>query len=145
MPDLRQAAPGNETESENSMSVCKFCGMNGHTRMTCYARPKNKSLKRKTMRRIGKQGQKWLMTRAAWFHSHAPDRDGFYTCYICGDKLLPRETTLDHVKSRSRHPELRFEHSNLQPCCWRCNTAKGSRDLDELEGGEIWTTSGVRS
>lgn len=87
------------------------------------------------------------MTRAAWFHSHAPDRDGFYTCYICGDKLLPRETTLDHVKSRSRHPELRFEPSNLQPCCWRCNTAKGSRDLDELEleGGEIWTTNDVKN
>jgi 5-methylcytosine-specific restriction endonuclease McrA len=43
---------------------------------------------------------------------------------------MPKETTLDHIKSRSRHPELRLELSNLAPCCWRCNKEKGSKELE---------------
>jgi 5-methylcytosine-specific restriction endonuclease McrA len=42
------------------------------------------------------------------------------------------ETTLDHVKSRSRHPELRYALTNLRPSCGPCNVMKGSLDLDEL-------------
>lgn len=109
--------------------VCKNCGMNGHSATFCWAHPKT-PLKRRTLRRLGKYGKKWLKARADWFKENPSE---FYTCYLCGDRLTPKETTLDHIKSRSRHPELRYEFSNLAPCCWRCNRLKGSRDLEELE------------
>lgn len=38
---------------------------------------------------------------------------------------------LDHVLSRSRHPELALEEDNVRPSCHDCNTAKGSLDYDE--------------
>jgi 5-methylcytosine-specific restriction endonuclease McrA len=56
-------------------------------------------------------------------------------CYLCGRPLTIETLTLDHVKSRSRHPELRYELSNLRPACWACNTAKSSRDITELGSG----------
>jgi hypothetical protein len=40
---------------------------------------------------------------------------------------LAEETTLDHVIPRSRAPELRYDPNNLRPCCWTCNSKKGSR------------------
>lgn len=40
--------------------------------------------------------------------------------------MTPKETTLDHVLPRGSHPELRYELSNLKPCCWDCNYKKGS-------------------
>lgn len=42
------------------------------------------------------------------------------------------ETTLDHVQPRSGAPDLRYEFSNLKPCCYACNSAKGSKRLDTL-------------
>jgi 5-methylcytosine-specific restriction endonuclease McrA len=83
------------------------------------------------MKRIGKQGQKWIRFRTEWFKNNPQDR---YQCYICGDMLLPNETQLDHIASRARHPELRFIESNLAPVCHRCNRLKGSRDLEEVLG-----------
>lgn len=43
---------------------------------------------------------------------------------------MPSETTLDHVKSRSSRPDLRYEFSNLKPCCFTCNTLKGSKSVE---------------
>lgn len=108
---------------------CKFCGLEGHTKTFCYVRPKNPNLKRKAIRMIGKHGQKWLRTRAEWFKDNPAE---FYVCYLCGDTLKPRETTLDHVIPRSRRPDLRYDFSNLRPCCFRCNSKKGSRTVDKL-------------
>jgi 5-methylcytosine-specific restriction endonuclease McrA len=60
-----------------------------------------------------------------------------YNCFYCGKFLWPAEVTLDHYHSRSRHPELRYELSNLRPCCWNCNGEKGSTDGDDFTGGNI--------
>lgn len=112
---------------------CRICGMPGHTAMTCFARKRNPNLSRRRMKTLGKVGKKWIRTRAEWFKQNPAE---YYICYICGDRLTPRETTLDHIKSRSRHPELRFELSNLAPCCYRCNQEKGSRELEEVVGND---------
>jgi 5-methylcytosine-specific restriction endonuclease McrA len=65
-----------------------------------------------------------------------------YECYLklvpgCLRVMTPEQTTLDHVKSRSRYPQLRYDLSNLRPTCWPCNRYKGSLDLDELGVDEV--------
>lgn len=77
----------------------------------------------------------WKRARDEWFAAHPAKT---YECYLriapsCPRTMTKDETTLDHVKSRGRHPELRYEQSNLRPCCWPCNTMKGSRDLEEVK------------
>ncbi len=96
--------------------------------MLCYIRPKNRLVPKKKMRRLGKQGIQWHKTRAEWFKANPAV---FYACYICGEQLTKRETTLDHIQSRGRHPELRYDLSNLAPCCFKDNQEKGSLSLEE--------------
>lgn len=85
-------------------------------------------LRRKPLKRIGKVTKRWIETRHEWIKANpAP-----WNCYLCSKPLEIDTLTLDHVKSRSRNPELRFELSNLQPACLSCNVDKGSKDLDDL-------------
>lgn len=80
------------------------------------------------MKKIGKVTKKWIDTRREWIDKHPEP----WTCYLCG-RLLDIDTlTLDHIKSRTRRPDLRYTENNLAPCCWPCNKAKGSKGLDEL-------------
>lgn len=51
-------------------------------------------------------------------------RDGG-RCLACG---TTERLHVDHVKPRSRYPELELELSNLQTLCEPCNLAKGSSD-----------------
>lgn len=80
------------------------------------------------MRRIGNKTIEWLKLRRKWIKNHPPNHAGYYTCYICGRWISKSEITLDHVKSRSRYPELVFDEANLRSCCMRCNKDKGSKD-----------------
>ena len=110
--------------------LCKECGNSyyqynsaqtlcGRCQYNKYAKP------RKPINRVGKVAKKWIETRKQWIDEHP----GPWSCYICGTPLNIDTLTLDHVKSRSRRPDLRYEFDNLQPCCWPCNTAKGSNSL----------------
>lgn len=116
---------------------CSYCGQPRHNSLNCYIKPKNRVLPKKKMRRIGKHGREWLKTRAEWFEAHPAE---YYFCYIDGERLTKNETTLDHIQSRSRHPELRYDLNNLAPCCFKHNKEKGSMSLDEylnkLEGSK---------
>jgi 5-methylcytosine-specific restriction endonuclease McrA len=82
------------------------------------------------MRKHGAKAAKWREVRLDWIQKHP----GPWTCYICSVPLDIeahdgfQRLTLDHVLPRSTHPELRYEHANLEPCCWSCNTKKGSMD-----------------
>ena len=49
-------------------------------------------------------------------------------CMKCG--VLPkrsRQVNVDHIKPRSRFPELALDFSNLQVLCHACNKRKGNR------------------
>lgn len=55
-------------------------------------------------------------------------RDGG-VCRCCGAKGTPdNPIQVDHIKPRSKHPELSLVLSNLQLLCKDCNEGKGSWD-----------------
>ncbi len=81
------------------------------------------------IRKIGKQGKKWLATREKWF---IQNKAAYYWCFYCNKQLTKSQLTLDHKLSRSRHPELRYALNNLVPCCYTCNYKKGSRSAEEF-------------
>ncbi len=111
--------------------ACKYCNDKEpkHWPFQCPKRPKQvKIVQRTPVRKIGKKTQKWLALRKEWLREHP---DEYFQCTYC-PAIVPRsEVTLDHYKSRSRHPELVFDRNNLVPACGPCNDDKGSMDGDE--------------
>lgn len=51
----------------------------------------------------------------------------FYHCTYCKKELKKGEIQIDHIKPRSKFPELRLALSNLTTSCQRCNARKGAR------------------
>jgi len=50
-----------------------------------------------------------------------------HVCQKCGLRITREyDLTVDHIKPRSKFPELALEKSNLQILCRRCNSAKGA-------------------
>lgn len=50
-------------------------------------------------------------------------------CGCCGARAsLGKPLHVDHIKPRSRYPELELEASNLQVLCDDCNLGKGATD-----------------
>ena len=47
-------------------------------------------------------------------------------CMACGISNV--EVHVDHIKPRSKHPELALEYSNLQVLCRPCNMGKSNKD-----------------
>lgn len=114
--------------------MCKDCGSSfqrWNTAQTmCPKCQYNKYAKpAKPIKKMGKKAKEWASVRAKWFKDHEAD---MYQCYLC-KKLLPvNETTLDHVipRSNAKNYANRNDETNLKPCCWNCNSAKGSRHLN---------------
>jgi 5-methylcytosine-specific restriction endonuclease McrA len=117
--------------------ACKYCGNRGHFPYACYKNPKNQAGRPK-LKKAGKYAKQWIVTRNTWIRKNPPPIDGkYWLCYLRISPLCPGQIdasmlTLDHVVSRSRDPSKRFSMDNLQPCCWHCNTLKGSKDLEEV-------------
>lgn len=93
------------------------------------------------MKKLGPKAIGWLKFRKTYLSNHPPNTEGYYTCYICKRWIKPEEVTLDHVKSRSRHPELVFDEANIRLACYDCNTEKGSLDLEEFQEKRIGSTA----
>lgn len=57
-----------------------------------------------------------------------------YRCLACG--RTPKDHGIvihvDHIKARSRYPELEFSFDNLQPLCADCNIGKSNKSEDDL-------------
>jgi 5-methylcytosine-specific restriction endonuclease McrA len=47
-------------------------------------------------------------------------------CMVCGD--MESQIHVDHIKPRSKYPELELEISNLQILCKACNLGKSNQD-----------------
>jgi 5-methylcytosine-specific restriction endonuclease McrA len=114
---------------------CKYCDSLDHTQFYCRLKPRAVIKAKKSPAKVGKYGKQWLITRASWFERNPADH---YICYLqispyCLRTMKLKETTLDHIQSRTRHPELRFDLDNLAPCCGPCNELKGSKSLEEVK------------
>lgn len=103
---------------------CKWCNSPKHWPYQCRLNEKARKQIQK-----GKHAKLWSNFRRQWFKDNWPNEQGFYECYLCGKWLRDYETTLDHVIPRSRAPHLRYESTNLRPCCSTCNVEKGSKVL----------------
>ena len=56
-------------------------------------------------------------------------RSQSHICYICNECILsPFDLTVDHIKPKSKYPDLALELSNLKIACRSCNSAKGNRN-----------------
>lgn len=57
-------------------------------------------------------------------------------CTLCGRSYREHGVTLevDHIKPRSRFPNLALEKENLQVLCFDCNRGKGNRDTTDWRG-----------
>jgi 5-methylcytosine-specific restriction endonuclease McrA len=106
-------------------SPCRHCGATNHPSYKCFRKPENAQNLAKVIKRSPAEAR-WLQVRRSWFTHHNADS---YNCYICDVFMLRADTTLDHVQPRGSHPHLRYEEANLEPCCVRCQGAKGSKSL----------------
>ncbi len=76
--------------------------------------------------RIEERGQfyssaEWLALRKRVIHEEGS------ACRSCGRRIRDDiEITVDHIKPRSKYPELSLVRSNLQVLCRRCNSSKGA-------------------
>lgn len=135
--------PRKPMQSNSSFKVhCQHCDSDKHTKGSCPERPSKKDLAKVdaktgrypdvTLRRVGKYGERWAATRTKWHRLNKPNHQGYFQCHICRGMVLATEMELDHVISRTRAPELRFELSNLKPSHSKCNRDKGSKNIDEM-------------
>ncbi len=90
--------------------------------------------KRKAIKKIGKQTDKWMQFRREWIRKTPPP----YICYLqitpqCPVVLKLDTLTLDHVIPRSGDPTLRYNSKNIKPACHWCNSKKGSKRLENLK------------
>lgn len=53
------------------------------------------------------------------------------TCCACNCRLIRGRMHVDHIKPRSKYPELELDPNNLQVLCEDCNYGKGN--LDETD------------
>ena len=105
--------------------ICKVCDSPYHYQTFCpYA-------KKITIKKYGKEADKWATTRIEWFKKNA-SRSGYYYCHYCGRPMVMEETTLDHIKPRGSNRGLAHEFSNLVPCCSTDNLLKGSQSYEKF-------------
>lgn len=120
---------------------CRFCSLTSHFSYQCYKNPKRRNA---TLKQAGKYTKQWEITKDTWYSRNPPDKYPYphYVCYLPGhgewlrppgklagfDNPLTVITTLDHVLSKGRHPELRDAIWDLRPCCPEGNREKGSKD-----------------
>ena len=126
---------------------CSKCNSPYHTAFLCRQwggkgkagkDPVDKLKMYKPLRNESKKSHsKRMSTRRVWFENNPPDENGQWECYLqissmCPKKLSKNLLTLEHVESKVRHPERKYDVENLKPADGFCNRLKGSRSLEEL-------------
>lgn len=93
------------------------------------------STKKRILRELAEQNAKNKAQLASWgFYGTEAWRELRYrafvkygqTCMCCGSNRMPMH--VDHIKPRSKYPELELDLDNLQILCADCNKGKGAWD-----------------
>lgn len=79
------------------------------------------------MKQRGKVTNEWLRVRKEYLKANPPNHQGYYICANCGKWIPESYVEVDHIKKRGSHPELRYEHTNLQILCRRCHDRKDNQ------------------
>lgn len=64
-----------------------------------------------------------------WKEKNKPDKDGYYICWICKEKVHISKLSLDHVWPVAQYPEYARKLSNLEPSHVFCNQNRGGSRL----------------
>lgn len=126
---MPQTTEANEGQSKDRVPVCTICASPYHYQTFCPYKPKQPITTRRKLNGIGKQGKRTATAVAKWKRTQKPSHEGYYTCYIGGDKIP--YLVAEHPYSKARHPELR-DTQKLEPVCSEHNRLKGSLDIDEF-------------
>lgn len=83
--------------------------------------------------------EKRLKLRDEWFELNPPDKEGYWYCYLrispnCPYRLDKKTVQQEHVLSKTRRPDLKYDVTNLRPACDPCNKLKGSLNYDDELG-----------
>ena len=89
------------------------------------------------IQQMGKKARAWVATRQDWIKANPPDKFGLWDCYLrispmCQNRVDNDTLSLDHIYSRSARPDLRLDFDNIKPCCYPCNSLKGSTKIEIL-------------
>ncbi len=101
---------------------------------TDLTKPIKQPKKRKPIKQQGKHALLWAEARHTWIQNNIQP---YWTCWLqispgCLRTLTLETLTLDHYHTRSSRQDLRYEQSNLRPCCVFCNGLRGSRSIENL-------------
>ncbi len=95
-------------------------------------------IKRKSIRKESvKARAKRIELNNEWLRLNPSDNKGRWFCYLnistdCPKVLTAFTLQLEHVRSRARHPGLKWDINNLKPACGACNALKKSLDIEDL-------------
>lgn len=116
-------------------NLCAECGRSFPRYSTfqrkCNLCSYNSLSNKRPIKRMGKVAKQWSVIRNQWIKRNPPSHNGYYKCYYCQLPVHIDEVQVDHKQSRTRHPELRYELSNLVPTCAFDNIQKGSMGVEE--------------
>lgn len=94
------------------------------TKADCEAAPlQTKTVKGATVRvYAGRPWRNRCLAKTVRITFHGTE---VWDCYLCGAELELREVTVDHFIPLAKGGTHRM--SNLRPCCFPCNNAKGDK------------------
>lgn len=116
----------------NPDNACKYCGSPYHKSIQCFEKPR-KPIRKESIVSLSKRTQ----TSREWFKQNPPDERGRWFCYLrispdCPHVLTRSTIQLEHVRSKVRRPDLKYDIDNLKPSCHSCNRQKASRSVEDL-------------
>ena len=74
---------------------------------------------------------RWKVARRKWIKENPPTHEGYWFCVVGKSPLSIENMTLDHDISRSRDPRQRYNQDNLNPMCYKHNSDKQSKSLQQ--------------
>lgn len=121
------------------------------------AKPRVSKAKRETKRWLKIQDKARKAQKRKWRAAIRKPDDGFYKsdawralrfgalkrsdgkCVLCGRSHREHAVILhvDHIKPRSKYPQLALDASNLQVLCEDCNLGKSNRDTTDWRGSNV--------